>query len=69
MLLTHPVPFAPSSKRTIRLSIETSGGERRRSFVTIDRQAGESDAAVMAKASAEYRRQRGYADRIVAIYV
>lgn len=61
--------FRLSVKRTIRLSIETASGKHRRTFVTIDRQPGDTDAMVMQKASSEYHRKHRFQSRIVALYV
>lgn len=59
----------PSSRVPVRLSVETVSGRRRSVCVEIDRSSVDSDRAVMEKASAAYRSQHGFSDRVVAIYV
>lgn len=54
---------------TIRLSIEAPDGKRRRISVSFRADWTDDDNSLMVKASAEFRRQHGFADRVVAIYV
>lgn len=72
MPILSPSPSARQSqpiRRTIRLSVERPSGKRRSVCVTVERAPADDDRSLMVKASAEYRRVHGYADRVVAIYV
>lgn len=63
-------PSSGLSRRVpVHLSIERPNGKRRRVDVSIERVPVDDDRSLMAKASAEFRRKYGCADRIVAIYV
>jgi hypothetical protein len=67
--LSAPVSSSGSRRVPIRISVERPSGGRHHVEVQIDRSPSDDDHTMMCKASAEFRRLHGFADRIVAIYV
>jgi hypothetical protein len=65
-----PPDFLPvSSIRRCRIQIETATGLYTSRVVAVEREAGEPEAVTRQKAVNAFRRQFGYADRIVSIVV
>ncbi len=68
-ILSSPTSSGTSRRTRVKLSVESASGKRRRLSVEIDRSPTDTDATIIRKASEAYRMAKGFADRIVAVYV